>query len=418
MEIHLIKRIKEKLRHRQNVTAHLWQSGANYVQQGSALVMSMVLARLLTPENFGQFAFANAYVQLGFMPISFGLDQILVSKGKNEGDYPKVMTVAYLLTVLRIAIVAGLTLWLHQSGKPLIANLCVLCGLPTAFAPILNAIKGDLEGSGNFRQNMEGMVWSQGAGFVATVAGALSGLGVYALCFPAWLTLLSRILVYRRYATRRMFPKPVFSGLKEIGFHGVGLWLNNAAQIGISRIDKWFIGTYAGTEALGYYNRAFNWAPLSQMFLMSLTTNPSIAALARMESVEQQKRYLGKMSTITLGAGILSFLFWFFGAKYFVVWIFGEQWERAVPYFVAGAGLAFVYEMYNIPKLVLLSYRRYMDIGVVGCAGLLCLAGYLALNRSFPAVTMIYLLEALFLLMSVALWIVVYFRQCLKKNGM
>lgn len=371
VEIFLIKRLKEKLRHRQNLKAHLWQSGANYVQQGSALVMSMVLARLLTPEHFGQFAFAMAYVQLSFMPISFGLDQLLVSKGKNEGDYPKVMTVAYLLTALGIMIIAGLAVWLHGAGKDLTAALCVLYGLPEALAPVLNAIKGDLEGSGNFRQNMEGLLWSQGAGFVAAVVGALSGLGVYALCVPAWLTVLSRILVYRRYATRRMFPTPVFSGLREIGFHGAGLWLNNAAQIGMSRIDKWFIGTYTGTEALGYYNRAFNYAPLSQMFLMSLTTNPSVAALARMESGEQQKRYLAKITTISLGSGALSFLVWFFGAQYLVVWMFGGQWIDAIPVFKALAALAFFQSFLGLPRTVCMAYRRYVYMGVVRVFSLL-----------------------------------------------
>ena len=58
--------------------AHLWQSLANYTQQGFGLLLGLILARLLQPEDFGAFGFAAASVLLALLPATWSLAPTLI----------------------------------------------------------------------------------------------------------------------------------------------------------------------------------------------------------------------------------------------------------------------------------------------------------------------------------------------------
>lgn len=405
-----LSHIRYNLSRQPTLKSHVWQSGANYVQHGSALIMSMVLARLLTPEHFGQFALANAYVHLAFIPFSFGLDQVLVSKGDSEREFPVIMTISYLLLLVRLIVVGVITCWLYQKSTPLMAMLSLICGIPESFAPILNTMKSNIEGCGQFRHNMESMVWGQLSGFLAAVIGAVAGLGVFAFCFSPWLSMFARVLVYKRYTHKTLLPHPVFLMHKQLIGYGVNIWFNNIAQTALQRIDKWFVGSHFGTAELGFYNRAFQWAPMSHLFLSSLVTNPSVAALARMAEPRERHLYMLRILGITVTAGVLNFLLWFFGAQFLVPWLFGYQWLGAIDFFKAAAGLGLCFQLNALPRVYLAAGRRYRMNAVGRMLQFSCLA--LALLLLSPsAIKLMYIYQLCLIVEATGLSCMAFIRK-------
>jgi O-antigen/teichoic acid export membrane protein len=384
--------------------AHFWQSSANYVHQGSALVISMVLARLLTPGQFGQFALANAYIQLAFIPLSVGLDQVLVSKAKGHADFPKVMTVTYVQAALRLVVIGSLSVLFYGANQSLMAWVCLLCGLPAALTPVLNGIKSRLEGDGIFRHNFEGVVWGQLSGFVVSVVGALAGLGVFALCMTPWIDILIRVRVYRKFIQGPMLPRPTSIEWRFFASHGIGLWINSATDIAMARVDKWFVGTYSGTEALGHYNRAFNWSPLSQMMLGSLMTNPSVRIISTCPDVRAEIRYIKKIFLIAMSGGVVNGLMWYYGADYLVLWLFGSQWVDSVPIFRSFAPLALLYAFAQIPATPLLARRKYVLLGGSKLITLVILCVLLFLTRGVSPVGVAAVLQGAILLNGIIIW--------------
>ena len=87
-----IKHLFLKLKTRKNIIAHLWQSGANYIQRFFALLMSIILARILSPEQFGTYALVLSYIFLLFMPLKVELELLLLAKNEKQTEYRKILS--------------------------------------------------------------------------------------------------------------------------------------------------------------------------------------------------------------------------------------------------------------------------------------------------------------------------------------
>jgi O-antigen/teichoic acid export membrane protein len=185
---------------------------------------------------------------------------------------------------------------------------------------------------------------------------------------------------------------------------GVGLWVNNAAEAAMQRMDKWFVGSTGGAEVLGLYNRAFTFSPVSHFAFNSLLTNPAISEMARRSS-EDRKRYLLKTFLSTSGGGIVTMVFWLLLADPLVVWIFGAPWKGAIPYFKAMSALALCYAVLYVPVTFLFSLRHYTIAGIVRLAGVVALLCFLLMSQGHvSALGVSYVLQATLLAMGLVMW--------------
>src|SRR5437868_12267557 len=84
--IPIYQKLVSTLSVRHTLRSHIWQSLANYTQQGFGLVFGVVLARLLTPADFGAYGFALATVFLALLPAMWSLTPtLLADSGRTPG---------------------------------------------------------------------------------------------------------------------------------------------------------------------------------------------------------------------------------------------------------------------------------------------------------------------------------------------
>ena len=77
--------LRARLRQRHTLRAHAWQSLAYYAQQGFGLVFGIIMARMLSPADFGAFGFAAASVFLTLLPATWSLAPTLIADaGKTQ----------------------------------------------------------------------------------------------------------------------------------------------------------------------------------------------------------------------------------------------------------------------------------------------------------------------------------------------
>src|SRR6188474_1330909 len=142
------------LRSRHTLRSHIWQSLANYTQQGFGLIFGVVLARILTPDDFGAYGLALAIVLLALLPAMWSLaPTLLADGGRNPNLYRTVAGFTWNIIAVRIAIIVLLVAWFFFSGRPTTAWLCVLVGFTETFRELNNVQKGLLEGAGRFAPN-------------------------------------------------------------------------------------------------------------------------------------------------------------------------------------------------------------------------------------------------------------------------
>lgn len=383
----MISRLRSMLAQRHTVRAHFWQSLANYTQTGGGMLLGIILARMLQPEVFGKFALINASLLMLMVPFSFSASQLLVSDaGKTSGLFSRVMGMAWIIFGLKC--VALMIFWMVQWLRADIETIWVslLVGIPLVCGDLIGVVRADLEGRGMFKPNFKVQLGGMLSHTAVSVSLVLAGCGIYGLAAGLFAAFLPQLLIYLKNTDRNLMQiqldRQIFAEQFRVGFW---LWLNQIAESWSARLDKLFLGKFGGNTELGYYNRAFNYGPISHLALNSFMTSATVRGIAMQEERKPMLRLIGKTSLLVVTGAVLNFILWWFFADPLVPLIFGSHWRDAIPVFETFAGLSLAYAIAYLPCAVLLAFKDFMTLAlcrIVGLAVMGVVLGVMILNSS------------------------------------
>jgi O-antigen/teichoic acid export membrane protein len=404
-EIGYLQRLLTALRSRHTLRSHIWQSLAVYVAQGFGLVFGVIMARILYPADFGAFGFAAASVFLALLPATWTLNPMLVADaGRTPALHAKAASFAWCVGFVRFTIVAAIVCWFYFRGRPQTALLCLLFGISESWRELNYIQRYYLEGLGIFKPNLISALLGILFCLTVVVPVGLLGWGPFTLTLPGIGTVCIDFFLYRHYSGRSVFVKPAWNLGRDIFREGFWMWLIRASEEGLNRLDSWFIGKFRGDIALGFYNRAFGYAPISHLLLNSFVTSPTVVGLARCETTKARRWLLVRTAAIVLAGGLVNWVAFFFFARPIVLFVFGPKWEGAIPIFHAFASLSLAYALAYLPVTLLWSAGRYREIALVRAS---CLALFAAALFLFPgtrsAISVAWLVQAAWLLQGLVL---------------
>jgi len=338
-----------------------WSAILTVVRQVTQVVVAVILARLLTPKEYG--LAAMAFILTGFVLTlsDVSLGKALVQRAEiDELDRSTVfwasVGLGFILTAGGIAgspLIAGL--FDQPKLQPLVAVLSIgflLISLQMTQAALFQREM-------RFRASALRLIGGTVVAAVVAIVAAASGAGSWALiaqelAFAATSTLLLWTLSSWR-------PKFMFSWARLRALGGFGIRLVGARLLGNlnDNADSMLIGRFLGSAALGVYSVAFNlvMVPLSRLVL------PVSDSLFPIYSRIQDDR--GRMGRIWLRTVVLVvavsgplMLGLLVVAPEFVSTVFGDQWTGAVPVVRILAPVAVVISMAQISISVLLALGR------------------------------------------------------------
>jgi len=236
-----------------------WTAFNRLAGQAVQFAAGLVLARLLTPSDYG--TMASIYVITGFAVLFFelGLGSVVVAlRDPSDRDLSTVFWLNALAGVaFTLLLAASGPLVAAFFGDPRMASLTPLTGLAFLFG-IGGVHNGLLQRALRFRAaSLIGLV-ATSSGIIGTVVLALLGLGVYALVLgPVVASILYSALSWaavpwrpKHFISRESLPRIWrFSG-GQLGFNVVNYWGRNG--------DNFFIARFVGTSPLGLYNKAYS----------------------------------------------------------------------------------------------------------------------------------------------------------------
>jgi len=382
------------LARRHNVRAHFWQSCSNYTQQFSGLILSVFLARLLAPEDFGEFAYAGAVLALFMLPVSWSLAPQIVAEVRSHpeivNDALHYCRILFAPRIVLATIACFFLFWTKGWQQGAIA--LVLC-VPLVGADFVTILRAALEGQGAFKANFFDSILAAAATAFISIPAALLGAGVWSLVVPAVPLFAMQMVLYSRMCKRSIRPTAPITERSYIR-SGTALWLCGCGESALLRSDKFLLGQFAGMTALGDYNRAFNFSPLAARALNSLLTNPTVAALTSARNGSARQALLVKSGLLLLAAGAANFVVWWFFADPLVPFLFGHQWRSAIPVFEAMAPLSLAMSVAYLPTTVAMAKRAYTRLAVVRATTLLGFLGSVWMfSASMDATTMAWLLQ-------------------------
>ncbi len=312
--------------------------GARYLALIAQFASTMVLARLLTPEEIGVYSAGFTLIALAHLFRDFGLNQYLIQEQRLDDD--KVAT-AFTLTILISWGLGALVLFLAQPAaeffrQPGIASLVQLLAINFFIIPFGSVTLALLRKQLKFQITSSIGIVATLLGIAVAITTAFQGASYYCLAYGAITETGTTVLL-------SLFFRP--TGLK-LGL-GLGLGLKEGSHIlkfgslvGAGNIIKHFslnatdaiIARSLGMNALGYYSRAYGTFSLFD-HLYTKSVNPIVLPLFSRSRGQLESVRSGYIKAVDYTA---IFAWPFFGFLYFftdevILLLYGTQWGEAVP---------------------------------------------------------------------------------------
>jgi PST family polysaccharide transporter/lipopolysaccharide exporter len=316
------------------VKSGVWVGITKVAMRSSQLIMLVVLARLLSPTQFGLMGISLLMLSATRKFTRFGLDAALIQKKEQNVD--SYLNTTWSLEVGRGLLLFGLlyalapfaaTQFGEPSAQPLIRALGLVPLIHGLRNPAVVYFEKDLAFHKSFLYKSSGGL----AQLVVGISYALYSPTVWALVAaslarPAVKTCVSYLL-----DDFRPWPKPDFGAAKEL--IQFGKWMTGSSILGFlySEGDDAFVGWFLSATALGFYQYAYRMAdmPATQLSgVLSQVTFPTYSALQDdMGEVRQaviQTTRLIAFFAFPMAFGIALI------APSFVPVVLGEQWTPMV----------------------------------------------------------------------------------------
>ena len=274
-----------------------------FAVKGLGLAISIVLARLMAPEAFGQIAILTVVINLSLIFIEGGLSSALVQSSEvDDRDFSTVFYISLLLSALLIAILhlaAPIVARFYNSPEltePLKAYSFAL--LPRAFNAIQTA---HIQREMRFK---EMMVCNLAACIGSGVIGiwlALKGLGLWALVvyYVAQIIISgAAMFMYVRWLPRSRFSMDSARRLYKYGIRILGASLITTLYADIRPL---IIGKKFSTTQLGYYDRGMRFSTTISINLDLALQSVMFPVLSRSQNEPEQFRGILR-KTRSLGA--------------------------------------------------------------------------------------------------------------------
>jgi O-antigen/teichoic acid export membrane protein len=320
--------------------------GCRFALQTGTIV---VLARLLTPGDFGLIAMVTAIT--GFIA-SFkdaGLSMATVQRDKIDHD--QISTLFWVNVALStammilIAALAPAIAWLY--GEPRLVWLTLGLAGSFIFAGLAVQHQALLRRQLRFRALVVIDLASRAIGITAAIVAAAWGAGCWALVAMAAVTALANAAgVWIACDWRPGLPRRG-CGVRSMLAFGGNLTVSHVVNNGARNLDNVLIGSVWGASLLGAYSKAYQLLLLPFQQFAAPITAVALPVLSRLQAEpERFRRYFrgGIMLMTALGMPLVAFAF--VTAHDLTLLVLGDQWAAAAPIFMALAPAAFV-ETFN-----------------------------------------------------------------------
>jgi PST family polysaccharide transporter len=357
-------------------------SGSNAFRLAVQFLLFPVLARLLSPADYGLIALAMPVVMFALTLGEGGMGPALVRARDPNGDVEVTMFWTALATGIACAAILLVS-------APLIAQILSHAAIAPVLmwlAPVL--VLSAVSSVPSVRILKSGATWIFAVGDVAsTVAGAaaalycaLSGWGVWSLVAQQLVVWSIKVAVLTGFAGIRVHGTPRASAFRYLAGHGAPLVGSNLLTLLSNAIDAVLIGRLLGVQILGFYALAYQIVRIPESVLNGPVFVSFLPAVARLEGdrpavarlfVDALRMMLSVSAPLMLGVALT--------ADLSVAVLLGPKWHRTAPLLMLLAPPAIAQTFGWLSRALLLGLGRSgSQFGLAALNVALTLGGVLA----------------------------------------
>lgn len=356
------KNLKQKA-----VKGVVWTALQKYSTMLIQFISGIILARLLTPHDYGCIGMLMIFMVLAESFIDGGFGSALIQKKRpTQEDYSTIFfwnlgmaVLLYAVLYLSAPVIASFY------GIPQLSDILRVQGM-VLFIYAFNIVqRNQLRKKLNFKVLSIVTILTSVTALTVTVIMAYHGFGVWALVAQNILTAAIPAAIFWFYVRWR--PQLVFSwqSFRELFSFGFYMFLTHILNQFGQQIQGLLIGKFYNAATMGYYSKANATERLASTSISKVMSQVTYPLYAEMQD---NKAALGDMiKKITLTLSYVTFPLMFIlllCAKPLFILLYSERWADSVPYFqvLCIAGLAYSLQSVNYQSIAAIGKSRTMFV--------------------------------------------------------
>lgn len=326
---------------KQNVFSNvIWRFAERTGAQLVGFIVSIVLARILSPSDYGIVALVSVFTTIMQVFVDTGLGNALIQKkDADDVDFSTVFytNIAFCLVLYLIIFISAPLIAKLYNNEALTAVTRVL-GLTIVISGVKNVQQAYVSRKMIFKKFFFAtLVGTIGAG-VLGITLAINGAGVWALVAQQIFNLTVDTIIL--WITVKWRPKKFFSftRLKELFSYGWKLLVSSIIDTVYNNVRQLIIGKFYSSSDLAYYNKA---KQFPELIVNNVNTSIDSVLLPTMSREQENKEKVRTMTrraiktSIYIMAPLMMGLA--FTANNVIKILLTDKWSASVPYLIVFA---------------------------------------------------------------------------------
>lgn len=323
---------------RKTVKGFFWSSLESLLSQGQGIIFGIVLARILSPEEFGLLGMITIFISIAQVFVDSGLSQSLIRKQNcSNDDYSTVFWVNIV-----IGIVSYIGIWIAAPliadfyGKPELIALTRVTSLAIILGSLTLIQQTIFTKDVDFKTLTKSSTIGTFISGVASLVLAFLGFGVWSLVWRTIINQAVRSLIL--WNQNRWWPKFFCSRklLKEHFAFGSNILMISVISALYKSFYNLIIGKNYSEKILGYYTNADQYSTMPSSTISNVTNKVSYPVLSEIQNDnERLKTSIRKLISIVMYVSFVVMFGLAAVAKPLFVIILGGKWLPSVTIFQA-----------------------------------------------------------------------------------
>lgn len=348
----------------------IWTAFQRYSKMFIQFISGIILARLLTPYDYGCIGMLMIFITISESFIDGGFGSALIQKKHpTQVDYSTIFfwNLGMALLLYAILFFSAPTI-ARFYGIPLLSDVLRVQGI-ILFIYAFNIVqRNQLRKKMNFKILSIVAIITSIISLTVTIIMAYHGYGVWSLVTQFILTALIPAIVFWFYIKWRPIWTFSWQSFKELFSFGFYMFLSHVLNQFGSQIQGLLIGKFYNASTLGLYSKANGMERLAATSISQVMTHVTYPLYAE---VQDDKKVLANMiRRFTMTLSYLTFPLMFvliLCAKPIVILLYTEKWLGCVPFFqvLCIAGLANCLQSVNNQSIAAIGEGKAMLIWTI-----------------------------------------------------
>jgi O-antigen/teichoic acid export membrane protein len=333
------------------VSGLLWSIIDNLAKYGLQFIVGIILARLLSPTEFGLVGMITIFISISNSLVDSGFSQALIRKNNAEAkDFSTVFifNLAFSIIVFCLLFLSANAIgsFFEQPKLVLLVRVFAINIIINAFALVQRTkLTKDLD----FKTQTKISLLSGSISGLLAIVLAYNGAGVWSLV--AKTTIFNILTVLLLWYLSKWKPQLVFSSqsFKELFSFGSKMVAAGLLDTLYRNVYYVVIGKYFTPAELGFYTRAEQFNNLPSSNLTTVIQRVSYPALSQLQDDKVRlKQGYKKVITSTMFVSFISMLGMAAIAEPMILTLIGEKWEQSIAYLQLLCFVGMLYPLHGI----------------------------------------------------------------------